>query len=56
MKLDIHELMNPGLRKPIAECALKFPHECRPGGGRMKGDWREISAGSVSAGGSPCEP
>jgi len=41
MKLDIHELMNPGLRKPVAECTLKFPHECRPAGGGMKGDWHE---------------
>ena len=29
MKLDIHELMNPALRKPVTECGLKFPHECR---------------------------
>lgn len=29
MKLDIHELMNPKLRKPVAECTLKFPHQCR---------------------------
>jgi NADH-quinone oxidoreductase subunit I len=50
MKLDIHELMNPGLRKPVVECTLTFPHECRPAGGRMKGDWRDISAGPDSAG------
>ena len=41
MKLDIHELMDPALRKPIGECncSLKFPHECKLSGGQMKGDW-----------------
>ncbi len=29
MKMDIHQLMNPELRKPNIECNLKFPHECR---------------------------
>ena len=29
MKLDIHELMDPALRKPVPECTLKFPHQCR---------------------------
>ena len=29
MQLDIHELMDPKLRKPIKECSLKFPHQCR---------------------------
>ncbi|PYQ71446.1 MAG: NADH-quinone oxidoreductase subunit I [Acidobacteria bacterium] len=33
MKLDIHELMNPSLRKPLLECTLKFPHKCRLAGG-----------------------
>ena len=42
MKLDIHELMDPRLRKPVAECSLKFPHACRVEGGGMKGDWKEI--------------
>jgi NADH-quinone oxidoreductase subunit I len=32
MKLDIHELMNPSLRKPFRECTLKFPHKCRLAG------------------------
>ena len=43
MKLDIHELMNPALRKPLGECNcnLKFPHECRLAGG-MKGDWNDV--------------
>ena len=39
MKLDIHELMNPALRKPVVECDLKFPHECRHSGGAIKGSW-----------------
>ena len=42
MKLDIHELMDPKLRKPVGECGLKFPHECRLAGGQMKGDWDEV--------------
>ena len=44
MKLDIHELMNPALRKPIAQssCNLKFPHECRLDGGHIKGSWNAI--------------
>src|SRR5688572_10126034 len=44
MKLDIHELMNPALRKPLAEnsCNLKFPHQCRLTGGHMKGHWEEV--------------
>lgn len=42
MKLDIHELMNPRLRKPVADCSLKFPHRCGLAGGRMKGDWKDI--------------
>ena len=29
MKLDIHELMDPTLRKPDIACTLKFPHQCR---------------------------
>jgi len=39
MKLDIHELMNPALRKPVVDCALQFPHQCGVAGGVMKGDW-----------------
>src|SRR6266511_473614 len=39
MKLDIHELMNPALRKPIRACTLKFPHECRLSAGGIKGGW-----------------
>jgi formate hydrogenlyase subunit 6/NADH:ubiquinone oxidoreductase subunit I len=49
MKLDIHELMNPTLRKPIAECSLKFPHECRLHGGQMKGDWNEVYGESAAS-------
>jgi NADH-quinone oxidoreductase subunit I len=45
MKLDIHELMNPKLRKPIEECTLKFPHQCRIAGPEeMKGSWSESFA------------
>jgi hypothetical protein len=40
MKLDIHELMNPALRKPVVDCTLEFPHQCRIGGEHMKGSWR----------------
>jgi formate hydrogenlyase subunit 6/NADH:ubiquinone oxidoreductase subunit I len=42
MRLDIHELMNPALRKPVQECSLKFPHECRHTAGHMKGSWEEV--------------
>ena len=46
MRLDIHELMNPQLRKPIRECNLKFPHKCQLNGGQMTGSWdlsRQVS-------------
>jgi NADH-quinone oxidoreductase subunit I len=39
MKLDIHELMNPALRKPVGACTLTFPHKCQLSGGQMKGSW-----------------
>jgi hypothetical protein len=39
MKLDIHELMNPALRKPVENCGLRFPHQCRVSGEAMKGSW-----------------
>ena len=39
MRLDIHELMDPELRKPINECSLEFPHQCELGDGQMKGTW-----------------
>ena len=42
MRLDIHELMDPSLRKPIATCNLDFPHKCNVHGGEMKGDWGNI--------------
>lgn len=28
MRLDMHELMDPGLRKPVRQCNLQFPHQC----------------------------
>ncbi len=43
MKLDIHELMNPVLRKPIAECKLRFPHQCALHGHQMRGTWETKS-------------
>ena len=42
MKLDIHELMDPKLRKPITDCTLKFPHKCEVTGGEMKGSWDSV--------------
>jgi NADH-quinone oxidoreductase subunit I len=44
MRLDIHELMDPQLRKPVGPCTLKFPHKCELSGGKMKGSWDEVSA------------
>jgi NADH-quinone oxidoreductase subunit I len=46
MKLDIHELMDPALRKPIRDCRLTFPHRCRLAGEQMKGSWDRISSSS----------
>ena len=42
MKLDIHELMDPKLRKPIDDCNLKFPHTCKVHGGESKGSWDDV--------------
>jgi NADH-quinone oxidoreductase subunit I len=42
MQLDIHELMDPELRKPIGECGLEFPHGCKLAGGEMKGRWESV--------------
>ena len=47
MRLDIHELMNPALRKPILECNLTFPHKCQISGGQMKGSWDGLAKQSV---------
>jgi NADH-quinone oxidoreductase subunit I len=41
MKLDIHELMNPRLRKPVATCTLEFPHQCAVHGG-VHGSWDAV--------------
>ena len=41
-RLDIHEFMKPELRKPISDCALSFPHECKVTGGGMKGSWEGV--------------
>ncbi len=42
MKLDIHELMDPTLRKPIPTCNLKFPHKCALHGNHMEGSWTAV--------------
>jgi NADH-quinone oxidoreductase subunit I len=47
MRLDIHELMNPAMRKPIRECNLRFPHKCQLSGGQMKGSWDGIARHAV---------
>jgi NADH-quinone oxidoreductase subunit I len=39
MRLDIHELMDPELRKPVDGCSLEFPHACKPTGSDLKGTW-----------------
>ena len=44
MQLDIHELMDPKLRKPVGDCDLKFPHKCELTGGEMKGSWDGVDS------------
>ncbi len=44
MRLDIHELMDPQLRKPISDCSLSFPHQCQLTDGEMKGIWDQVTA------------
>ena len=44
MQLDIHELMDPELEKPIVDCSLKFPHQCKVSGEAMKGSWDGVEA------------
>ena len=46
MQLDIHELMDPQLRKPINDCSLKFPHQCQLTDGEIKGSWEEVKGRS----------
>ena len=48
MQLDIHELMDPALRKPIGACELSFPHKCELNGGEIRGNWDGIDAGKAS--------
>lgn len=50
MQLDIHELMDPELRKPLGDCGLEFPHKCELSGGGMKGDWDMLEKSSRAAG------
>jgi len=42
MRLDIHELMDPNLRKPVSGCDLPFPHKCKREDGAMKGSWDDV--------------
>ena len=42
LQLDIHELMDPKLHKPILQCDREFPHKCEVSGGEMKGSWEEV--------------
>ena len=44
MRLDIHELMDPKLRKPVGECKLTFPHVCSLNHGAVKGSWEAVAA------------
>ncbi len=46
MQLDIHELMDPTIRKPITVCTLNFPHKCSINGGQMKGSWEAVNVSS----------
>ncbi len=43
MRLDIHELMDPQLRKPLGDCSLEFPHKCELNEGEMKGSWEGLA-------------
>ncbi len=56
MRLDIHELMDPKLRKPIGECGLKFPHKCELTGGEMKGSWEDVNQGGSALVSTPKPP
>jgi len=49
MKLDIHELMDPKLRKPDIECNLKFPHQCALHGNKIQGDWESVYGKNLKA-------
>jgi NADH-quinone oxidoreductase subunit I len=46
MKLDMHLLMDPKLRKPLTQCTLRFPHRCALKGGAMSGSWQEVEGSS----------
>lgn len=48
MRLSMHELLDPKLRKPVTECSLRFPHECSVHGGSMRGEWG--GAGATTSG------
>lgn len=48
MKLDMHELMNPGIRKPVTRCTLKFPHRCGLKAGQAQGSFEAVYGSRVS--------
>jgi NADH-quinone oxidoreductase subunit I len=43
MQLDIHQLMDPSLRKPINDCNLEFPHQCKLSEDGVKGSWAMLN-------------
>ena len=43
MQLDIHELTDSSLRKPIEACGLDFPHQCKLADGGEKGSWDAVN-------------
>jgi NADH-quinone oxidoreductase subunit I len=42
MQLDMHELMDPKMRKSTKKCNLKFPHQCSLHEGRTEGSWEKV--------------
>ncbi|MBI4669822.1 MAG: 4Fe-4S dicluster domain-containing protein [Elusimicrobia bacterium] len=40
MRVDLHELMDPALKKPLKECSLKFPHQCQ--NSAVRGSWEAV--------------
>ena len=50
MRLDIHELMDPTLRKPVHDCNLKFPHNCARADGEMRGSWEGVEGSASQSG------
>jgi NADH-quinone oxidoreductase subunit I len=44
MQLDIHELIDPKLRKPLKDCGLEFPHQCTLDSEKIEGTWATIES------------